>query len=181
MPSGENASEKAESREPRLRQERSLAHGCDRLDPRGADCGAERREQRHDRPEQQRDDDRPRPEDRARLRQVEAERDEELVEQLRQPEAWLAAIESAGTAIDEEIPVTPDSAVEEMVMMGLRLVNGASRPRLEALADADVETLLGPRLTRLIEGGFLTLDNDRLAATEAGRQRLNAVLGALFA
>ena len=101
--------------------------------------------------------------------------------QLRQPEAWLAAIESAGTAIDEEIPIARDSAVEEMVMMGLRLVEGISRPRLEALADADVETLFGPRLPRLIEGGFLTLDSDRLAATEAGRRRLNAVLAALFA
>ena len=78
--------------------------------------------------------------------------------QLRQPEAWLAAVESAGTAIDEEIPIARDSAVEEMVMMGLRLVEGVSRPRLEALADADVETLFGPRLTRLIEGGFLTLE-----------------------
>jgi len=68
-----------------------------------------------------------------------------------------------------------------MVMMGLRLIEGVSRPRLEALADADVETLFGPRLTRLIEGGFLTLDDDRLAATEAGRRVLNAVLAALFA
>ena len=66
-------------------------------------------------------------------------------------------------------------------MMGLRLVEGISRPRLEALADADVETLFGPRLPRLIEGGFLTLDSERLAATEAGSRVLNAVLAALFA
>ena len=31
-------------------------------------------------------------------------------------------------------------------MMGLRLVEGVPRPRLETLADADVETLFGPRL-----------------------------------
>ena len=66
-------------------------------------------------------------------------------------------------------------------MMGLRLVDGVSRPRLETLAECDVETLFGPKLARLIEGGFLILDDDRLAATDAGRQRLNAVLGALFA
>jgi hypothetical protein len=35
-------------------------------------------------------------------------------------------------------------------------------------------------LAPLIEGGFLTLDADRLAATFAGRQRLDAVLGALL-
>jgi putative oxygen-independent coproporphyrinogen III oxidase len=101
--------------------------------------------------------------------------------QLRSPEAWLAAIESAGTAIAEETPIERETAVEEMVMMGLRLVDGISRPRLEALAGSGVAALFGPRLARLIDGGFLVLDNDRLAATEAGRQRLNAVLGALFA
>ena len=97
------------------------------------------------------------------------------------PEAWLAAIEGAGTAIEEETPIARETAVEEMVMMGLRLVEGVSRPRLEALAERDVEALFGPKLARLIEGGFLTLDSECLAATAAGRQRLNAVLGALFA
>ena len=42
-------------------------------------------------------------------------------------------------------------------------------------------TLFGGNLAPLIEGGFLTLDAERLAATAAGRQRLNAVLGALLA
>jgi oxygen-independent coproporphyrinogen-3 oxidase len=44
-----------------------------------------------------------------------------------------------------------------------------------------VEDLFEPALARLIEGGFLTLDADRLVATAAGRQRLNAVLAALLA
>ncbi len=101
--------------------------------------------------------------------------------QHRPPEAWLAAIESGGTAIQEETPIGRDSAIEEMVMMGLRLVEGVSRPRLEALAESDVEKLFKPNLERLIAGGFLTLDARHLAATAAGRQRLNAVLGALFA
>ena len=39
---------------------------------------------------------------------------------------------------------------------------------------------LGSRLTPLIEGGFVALSQDRLAATAAGRQRLNAVLAALL-
>ncbi|MGE0259290.1 MAG: radical SAM family heme chaperone HemW [Alphaproteobacteria bacterium] len=101
--------------------------------------------------------------------------------QIRAPEAWLAAIDSAGTAIEEATPIARETAIEEMVMMGLRLVEGISRPHLEALADADVETLFGSKLARLINGGFLTLDDDCLAATATGRQRLNAVLGALFA
>jgi coproporphyrinogen III oxidase-like Fe-S oxidoreductase len=64
-------------------------------------------------------------------------------------------------------------------MMGLRLVEGIPRARLEALAERDVEELFAA-LPRLVAGGFVTLDGDRLAATAAGRQRLNAVLAALL-
>jgi oxygen-independent coproporphyrinogen-3 oxidase len=48
------------------------------------------------------------------------------------------------------------------------------------MAGEDAETLLGDNLAALIDGGFLTLDAERLAATAAGRQRLNAVLTALL-
>jgi oxygen-independent coproporphyrinogen-3 oxidase len=101
--------------------------------------------------------------------------------QRRTPEAWLSAVERTGTAIDEITPIAPQTAVEEIVMMGLRLVEGVSRRRLEAVAGRSVEELFAGALPRLIEGGFLTLDTGRLAATGAGRQRLNAVLAALLA
>jgi putative oxygen-independent coproporphyrinogen III oxidase len=95
--------------------------------------------------------------------------------QRRLPEAWLARPE-----FEEMTPIGRETAVEEMVMMGLRLVEGIRRKRLETLAECDVEALFGISLTRLIDGGFITLDKTRLAATAAGRQRLNAVLGKLF-
>jgi len=37
------------------------------------------------------------------------------------------------------------------------------------------------RLTRLIDGGFLAIEDERLRATAEGRTRLDAVLGALLA
>jgi putative oxygen-independent coproporphyrinogen III oxidase len=101
--------------------------------------------------------------------------------QYRLPEKWLAAVEASGTGFEEMMPIARDTAIEETLMMGLRLVEGVSRDRLEAACGESVETLLGRRLGSLIEGGFLTLDDDRLAATAAGRQRLNAVLAALLA
>ncbi|HEX7200807.1 MAG TPA: hypothetical protein VF213_15085 [Dongiaceae bacterium] len=67
-----------------------------------------------------------------------------------------------------------------MLMMGLRLIEGVSRERLEQISGWNTETMLGRNLAPLIEGGFLTLDAERLAATAAGRQRLNTVLGALL-
>jgi len=100
--------------------------------------------------------------------------------QHRLPEKWLATVEVAGTGLEATTPVDRETAIEEMLMMGLRLVEGVSRTRLEQAAGREVETLFGRNLAPLIEGGFLSLDRERLAATAAGRQRLNAVLAALL-
>jgi putative oxygen-independent coproporphyrinogen III oxidase len=100
--------------------------------------------------------------------------------QARLPERWLAAVEKAGTGIEEMAVIDRDSAVEEMLMMGLRLTEGVARARLERAAGQNAEALFGDKLAPLVEGGFLTLDSDRLAVTAAGRQRLNAVLAALL-
>ena len=95
--------------------------------------------------------------------------------QRRLPEAWLHQ-----PAFEEMLAIGRETAVEEMVMMGLRLAEGIPRARLETLAECDVETLFGISLSRLVGGGFVALDSMHLRATAAGRQRLNAVLGALF-
>ncbi|HYM72927.1 MAG TPA: radical SAM family heme chaperone HemW [Stellaceae bacterium] len=100
--------------------------------------------------------------------------------QRRLPEAWLAAIERYGDGTEETMPIDRETAVEEMVMMGLRLVEGIPRARLETLAECTTEALFGISLTRLVDGGFVALDRERLHATAAGRQRLNAVLGTLL-
>jgi putative oxygen-independent coproporphyrinogen III oxidase len=100
--------------------------------------------------------------------------------QYRLPERWLAAVETNGTGIEETTAIERDTAIEEMLMMGLRLVEGVSRAKLEWAAGCEAETLFGSNLEPLIEGGFLTLDAERLVPTPAGRQRLNAVLGALL-
>jgi putative oxygen-independent coproporphyrinogen III oxidase len=100
--------------------------------------------------------------------------------QARMPERWLAAVEKAGTGTEEMAAIDRDDAVEEMLMMGLRLTEGVARARLEGAAGREAEAIFGDNLASLVEGGFLTLDRDRLAATAAGRQRLNAVLAALL-
>ena len=100
--------------------------------------------------------------------------------QYRLPEKWLSTVETEGTGLEETAAIDRETATEEMLMMGLRLVEGISRERLKQVSGRDAETVLGRNLTPLIEGGFLTLDAERLAATPAGRQRLNAVLGSLL-
>jgi putative oxygen-independent coproporphyrinogen III oxidase len=100
--------------------------------------------------------------------------------QRRLPESWLAAVENAGSGIEEEVPLDRDTVVEEMLMMGLRLAEGISRPRLEEATGETIEARFGGALEPLVAGRFLELDRERLKATAAGRQRLNAVLAALL-
>jgi oxygen-independent coproporphyrinogen-3 oxidase len=101
--------------------------------------------------------------------------------QYRLPEKWLAVVEAVGTGLEETTAIDRETALEEMLMMGLRLAEGVSRSRLELAAGQSLETLFGECLGSLVEGGFLTLDSERLAASAAGRQRLNAVLATLLA
>src|SRR5262249_3880358 len=61
--------------------------------------------------------------------------------QYRLPEKWLAAVEAAGIGLEETARIDPATAIEEMLMMGLRLVEGISRGRLEEAAGREIETL----------------------------------------
>jgi len=100
--------------------------------------------------------------------------------QKKAPESWLGAVEVAGHGTEEVTPLTAEQRSEELLMMGLRLAEGIPRTRFRAELGCEPEALLDPRgLVQLVEGGFVVLDDHRLAATAAGRQRLNAVLAML--
>ncbi|HWK44986.1 MAG TPA: radical SAM family heme chaperone HemW [Stellaceae bacterium] len=101
--------------------------------------------------------------------------------QFRAPETWLTAVEAAGHGTQEMPSIPAEDRLAELVMMGLRLAEGIPRARFRTELGTELETLLDPTgLARLIEGGFVTLDAERLTATAEGRQRLNAVLGMLL-
>ncbi len=100
----------------------------------------------------------------------------------RAPETWLQAVETSGTAREEATALTAAERRDELLMMGLRLKEGVARAHFRDEAGAEIEaTLDAARLRSLIEGEFLILDDAGLRATEAGRQRLNAVLASLLA
>ena len=104
----------------------------------------------------------------------------------RAPEVWLeralrhddpAAAESGSTV------VSGAEAVVEAVMMGLRTAEGVPLDRLAVLGGApdDVWAVLDrDAVARLADAGLLTDEPNRLRATAAGRQRLNAVLAAIL-
>ncbi|MFQ5954299.1 MAG: radical SAM family heme chaperone HemW [Kiloniellales bacterium] len=101
--------------------------------------------------------------------------------QHRAPERWLRAVEGAGHGTAERVELSREARLSEMLLMGLRLVEGVPRDRFRRELGAEPEALIDPAaLERLVEGGFLTLDEHRLGATDAGRQRLDSVLATLL-
>ena len=102
--------------------------------------------------------------------------------QHRAPEAWLDAVERQGHATRTDLSIEPEERFAEMAMMGLRLREGLRRARIWEETGAPLERWIdSAALERLVQGGFLAIDAERLVATAAGRQRLDAVLAALLA
>jgi oxygen-independent coproporphyrinogen-3 oxidase len=101
---------------------------------------------------------------------------------FRAPETWLKAVERDGHGVEETVLLSPEERRDEMLMMGLRLGEGVARAAFRAETGAQFEqSLEAAGLAKLSDAGFIALDNAGLRATAAGRQRLNAVLGALLA
>ncbi|MDB5393428.1 MAG: coproporphyrinogen oxidase [Rhodospirillales bacterium] len=99
----------------------------------------------------------------------------------RAPEIWLDRVSAKGHGAHADVPVSMAERSDELLMMGLRLKEGVARARLRDELGADIDILLDDRkLSRLVDAGFLQLDDDRLSATAEGRQRLNAVLASLL-
>ncbi|WP_391348267.1 radical SAM family heme chaperone HemW [Azospirillum sp. A23] len=100
----------------------------------------------------------------------------------RAPEIWLERVERDGHGAAAPDPIDRDARGTELLMMGLRLSEGVRLARLTEETGRSLDDFVDPAaLSRLIDGGFLTRDADRLVATPEGLQRLNAVLGAILA
>ena len=103
-------------------------------------------------------------------------------EQFPSPEAWLDAVARDGHGTRMERRVDAAERHDELLMMGLRLRAGVTRATFARVTGSAPENCFDPKaLARLCDGGFLILDGDGLRATDAGRQRLDAVLAALCA
>jgi oxygen-independent coproporphyrinogen-3 oxidase len=97
------------------------------------------------------------------------------------PEAWLARAQQDGHATQARTALSWTARRDELVMMGLRLTEGIARAAFDRELGCDVETALpADALADLRAEGLVRLDATGLAATAAGRQRLNAVLGYLL-
>ncbi len=99
----------------------------------------------------------------------------------RWPERWLTQVETAGHGEDERETIAPSAQLTELLMMGLRLVDGITIARAEQVGGGKLREIVDATgLDKLLAAGLLRLGEGRLVATAAGRQRLDAVLRQLL-
>lgn len=99
----------------------------------------------------------------------------------RAPEVWLEKVNEHGHGAHPFEEIAPQKRAAEMMMMGLRLREGVRFSDLlceTGMQAADVLNL--KRAGQLVDGGYLSITDQEIAATTAGRQRLNALLADLL-
>jgi putative oxygen-independent coproporphyrinogen III oxidase len=96
----------------------------------------------------------------------------------RAPGDWLARVEAGHAGELPRAAVEKADQATEYLLMSLRLSEGMSVARYEALAGAPLD---GTKIAQLGDMGLVRLDAGRLIATEAGRMVLNGVLRELAA
>lgn len=102
--------------------------------------------------------------------------------QERAPETWLSGVEARGHATAETQTIGGPDRIAEVLMMGLRLVEGLSEDDMVRATGERIDVVVPPaRLAPLAAGGLLVREADRLRATATGRQVLNGVLARLLA
>ena len=94
----------------------------------------------------------------------------------RAPEAWLELVEAHGHGLVGDEPVAPAEQADEMLLMGLRLREGADLSRHAALGGRALDPA---RIATLEEAGLVAREGTRLKVLPEGFPVLNAVLAHL--
>lgn len=97
-------------------------------------------------------------------------------ENIKSPERWLERIEQSVNGVAVEIEIAKKEAVEETVMMGLRLSAGIIYNEWEEHTGIDVRSALDAgAIDKLCGLSLITSDNSHIKATREGRLLLNTV------
>ena len=93
------------------------------------------------------------------------------------PETWRALVQSQGHGLVQDEVTDATSQAREMLLMGLRIDEGIDLNRYETLAGKSMDQ---SKITAMADLGLVQMrGNARLAATQAGRRLLNAVIAEL--
>ena len=106
----------------------------------------------------------------------------EALYQIHTPERWLAAVEQKGHGTAKRLALPRRARAEELLMTGLRLIEGVGRARFQSMTGRRIEDFIDKDgLERMTVGGFVEMDEAGLRATAKGRRCLNEVLRHLLA
>ncbi|MEX0695286.1 MAG: radical SAM family heme chaperone HemW [Rhodospirillales bacterium] len=101
--------------------------------------------------------------------------------QIHNPKRWLERARQQGHGTAKRRLLNAEDRARELVMMGLRLVEGLNKARFREITDLPLEQIIDTKARdRLINGNLLLEDDTRLYASAEGRQKLNAVLASLL-
>jgi coproporphyrinogen III oxidase-like Fe-S oxidoreductase len=93
------------------------------------------------------------------------------------PETWRKLVQSHGHGIIQDELTNPIAQAREMLLMGLRIDEGIDLLRYERLAGKPMDQ---SKITAMADLALVEMrSNTRLAATQAGRRLLNAVIAEL--
>ncbi len=95
----------------------------------------------------------------------------------RAPEYWADLVERTGHGMTAETPLEPEETVREMLLMGLRLLEGVSAERFLARTGRTLASAIdADALRHAAAEGYVAWHDGRLVATQEGRRRLDALL-----
>jgi putative oxygen-independent coproporphyrinogen III oxidase len=95
----------------------------------------------------------------------------------RAPEPWADRVERTGHGTMEEQELSPEEIAREMLLMGLRLLEGVSEADfLSRTGRPLVDAIDQEAFRRASQEGYVTWYDGRLTATADGRRRLDALL-----
>ena len=69
-----------------------------------------------------------------------------------------------------------DRRMEEFMFLGLRMIRGVSRTEFKERFNKEMFDIYGPVINKYVDDGFLRLDEDRVALTDAGIDVSNVIL-----
>ena len=95
---------------------------------------------------------------------------------IKLPEKWLIAIEEKGDAFTSVETLSPETILDERILMGLRIREGIFFDRFKAQTGKELLPLLNAnKLDYFLREGYMQQDADGLRATQAGMLVLNHI------